>query len=488
MAHTLKAYYFPSTGALGSATTVSFVSGNTGSSGFALESYQMGVPSVSAARNDSLYSDRKRPVYSKRETVTDVLSLTIYGSSTSDLYTNLHYLARLGENARLIQENPSARQVAYMEFQPSGSASAVYAPIYDARIEMPEDWLNTDAATKRIEGVTLTIEREIWRGIQPAIGGTEGNTYAGTQVLSSSTTKGSTGSAALSPSPVGDVEAYAYILAYPTVADSMDRLILGYRSHVLGGASHGSLGKKQSESATFGIIADTTAGADATASGGNAAICTFATSESDTIRFSGDSIPHGVHRVFARVRVTAGTTATVKIGYQDQAYASTVVWKTNTAVTVTSSTYLTVDLGIMSSWQSPASWQVADNSTGAYSVYAARTGGVGSLYVDYLFFMPTEGYVSISGAGVTLANGYAITYDETTIAYKGASVVYGTVGALTRVGPCTFSGELRVKPGAGTLYWIAGTDSGGYIVDTLSTADPVISMRVTERFLVPVQM
>ena len=491
MAHTLKAYYFPSASALASAVSVNFVSGNSGSSGFALDGYQMGMPGVSAARNSSLTSDRIRPQYSKRETVTDVLSLTVYGASTSDLYTNMHYLVRLGEYARMAQENPSARQVAYLELQPSGGASAVYAPIYDARVEMPDDWLNTDAATKRIEGVTLTIEREIWRGVIPALGAPEFLDYLGT-VISGGSVSGSTGSVT-SSSVAGDVEAYATFQAYSQAADNIDRMIVGYRSFALGGASHGSLGKKQSESATFGIIADSTSGADGTASGGNAAIITFATSASDTIRFTGASIPHGVHRVFARVRVTAGTTATVKLGYQDSAYSTSVAWKTNTAVTVTSSTYITVDLGIASYWQNPPSIQVDDTVTGSYAVYASRTAGAGSLYVDYLFFMPTEGYVSISGAGVTYANGFRIVYDEASIAYKGASIVtFGVSGVNTevwlRARSCTFAGELRVKPGVGTFYWIAGADSGGYITDSLSANDPYMLIFATSRFLMPIQV
>jgi ribonuclease J len=66
--------------------------------------------------------------------------------------------------------------------------------------------------------------------------------------------------------------------------------------------------------------------------------------------------------------------------------------------------------------------------------------------------MPTEGYVSISGAGVTYANGFRIVYDEASIAYKGASIVtFGVSGVNTevwlRARACTFAGELRVKPG-----------------------------------------
>lgn len=490
MPHTLKAYYFQTTSAIANATTLDFLSGINGSSGFAINSYQMGMPNVSAARNSSISSDRVRPVYSRRETVTDVLNLSVYGSSTSDLYTNMHSLARLGENARLMMENPSARQVAYLELLPSGGASTVYAAIYDARVEMPDDWLSIDAATKRIDDVILTIEREVWRSVQPAIDGAEAHTYLGTVTIN---TAGSTGSYAANPSVGGDVEAYMTILAYSASADSLDRMIIGYRSYRLGGASHGSLGKKQSESATFGIIADATAGADATASGGNAGIITFATSESDTLRFTGASIPHGIHRVFARVRVTAGTTATVKLGYQDSAYSTSVAWVTNTAVTVTSSTYIVVDLGVVQYWQNPPSLQITDSVTGAYAVYAARTGGAGSLYVDYLFFMPTEGYVSISNAGVTKANGFYLVYDEASIAYKGASTV--TLGAVgggaevwLRARGCTYSGQLNVKPGAGTFYWIAGTDSGGYIVDSLSAVDPAIGGWATARHLMPIQI
>ena len=46
MPHTLKAYYFQTTSAIANATTLDFLSGINGSSGFAINSYQMGIPSV----------------------------------------------------------------------------------------------------------------------------------------------------------------------------------------------------------------------------------------------------------------------------------------------------------------------------------------------------------------------------------------------------------------------------------------------------------
>ena len=61
MAHTLKAYYYtdPAT-----AVTVDFYGAVADNDGIAVDSYQMGIPGIEQARNNSLYSDSPRPVYS----------------------------------------------------------------------------------------------------------------------------------------------------------------------------------------------------------------------------------------------------------------------------------------------------------------------------------------------------------------------------------------------------------------------------------------
>lgn len=491
MTHTLNAYYYPGAATTAAATTLAFTSAvSLGTTGLQLTAYDMGMPSTQAARNSSLYSDAPRPQYSRRTTVVDTLTFDVRGSSYSALYTLLHQVAQLGEYARLAMEHPHARSVAYMEFRPNPASAGetVYAAIYDARLSMPADWAANVTVTNEIRSVVLVIERDIWRAAAPVIGFyAEGWPQAGVTVLPMSAAKGSVGGASFTIVPKGDIQALGGAYVGSIASGAIDHIILGYRSAALGGANHATLGKRQCEAATFGIIADTTAGADATASGGQAAITTFATSASSTIRFTGGSIPHGVHRVFARVRVTAGTTAKLKIGYQDETNALGAVWATNDAVTVTSSTYVTVDLGPISIYQSVSTLMIDDAATGCYAIYAERTAGAGSLYVDYLFLMPTEGYVRVWDAGITAANAFAMMHDETGFAFKGAFIVSALSAAYNaRVRLCRYSGELNIKPGAGTFYWITGQDSGGNILDSLSTTEPSLSVRALARYLTPV--
>ena len=120
MAHTLKAYYYtdPAT-----AVTVDFYGAVSDNDGIAVTSYQMGIPGVEQARNNSLYSDSPRPVYSKHSTVTDVLTVDVRGSTNTNLYTNLHLLAKLGEDARMSAENPSLAAKPYLESKPAGCSA-----------------------------------------------------------------------------------------------------------------------------------------------------------------------------------------------------------------------------------------------------------------------------------------------------------------------------------------------------------------------------
>ena len=106
MANVLKAYYYTHGAAdLSGKITVDFMGAIATNTGIAVDSYQMGIPGVETARNNSLYSDTPFPVYSKRSTVTDTLTVTVRGSTNTALYTNLHLLAKLGEYARAASES-----------------------------------------------------------------------------------------------------------------------------------------------------------------------------------------------------------------------------------------------------------------------------------------------------------------------------------------------------------------------------------------------
>lgn len=484
MAHTLKAYYYTDPAA---AVTVDFMGAVTGSTGIAVDSYQMGIPGIEQARNSSLYSDSPRPVYSKHGTVTDTLTVTVRGSTNTVLYQHLHSLAKLGEFARRAAESRNEARICLLEIKPGGSAAGevLYAPIYDCRVELPNDWAGVQDATLMIQDVTVTIERGLWQADQPssyslAAGGSTQNIALTGQAFASS--------ASSSADVGGDTTALRTLfLAHDmgVTTGQMDRVIVGYRSKNRGGANYASLGKKEAESATLGT--DTSSVADATASGGNIARCTFAT-PADTLRLSGSGIPWGTHRVYMRAKITGTAVASVTLKYQSESLANGAVFIANTAVLVSSTSYLVYDMGIVRYFERGYgnAWDYTSH-TGFYQLFAALTSGAGNLDVDWVYFMPTEGFVTAQSLGIGASNPTAknlmvltngIWQDSMSVIYLGAGSTYGSASIPT------YTASLEPVPGPFALYWIVGTDSGS-VFDAGISASLTISLTTNARFLMP---
>lgn len=485
MAHTLKAYYFPASALTASAVTIDFLSAlvpNT--TGVALDGYGMGMPGVVAARSSSAAADNPRLTYSKHETVVETLTLQVQGTNYTQLFTQLHQLARLGEYARLAMENPYARSPAYLEFKTgnAGAGETLYAAIFDARLELPETWGKHVDATNTIQNVTLTIERELWRDTAPTLA--QGAAYP---AIGSTYVNGATGwanSAAIA-NIGGDTKALGY-LKISAPLTTLQRAVFGYRSQALGGANYASLGKTEAESATLGT--DTTAVADAAASGGNVARCTFATATLQK-RLSGANVPHGTHRVFVRMKVDAGTTALVNVAYQDDPNAWTSGdYTSNPALTITNSAFLVYDLGLIRFGGGTGSLALKDGTTGGWSIFASRSAGAGNLNMDYVFIMPTEGCVQAAGLNLTFANGYAWSFDEIGFNGNAAWVYVSAAGTLMRVRNSSWSGALNLQPGNGRLYWLLGDEVSGYISPSISAIDPLVYLTAVSRFLAPVKL
>lgn len=474
MAHTLKAYYYtdPAT-----AVTVDFYSAVADNDGIAVDAWQMGVPGVEQARNNSLYSDSPRPVYSKHGTVTDTLTVTVRGSTNTALYTNLHLLAKLGEYARTWHESPVRLIPAYLEMKPGGSSAGevMYAVIYDARVELPPDWANTQDSTLEIEDVTVTIERGIWQRYPFPPAGNDDLSYSPANVDAAS-------SDSYDIAIGGDTTAlYKLVVGNSwSAGGTFNRFIVGYRSEAMGGSNYASLGKKEAESQTNGT--DTSDAADATASAGNKVTCTFGTATIAT-RLSGTGIPYGVHRVFARMKITSTAVATVNVKYQDTASASA-VYVANSSVSVSSTSWFVYDLGIVRYYDTTTAVMTTPTSTGVWALDALLASGTGNLDIDYLFFMPTEGYLTASGFSMV----YASPLQFVRISNRDHPIIYSTFhesGVSQRMSTLQYTASFNPLPGKFALYWLVGTDTGTSFDCNVVASSASIMLQTTPRYIMP---
>lgn len=358
--------------------------------------------------------------------------------------------------------------------KPGGSSSGekLYARILDCRVQLPADWANTQDATKRIDDVTVTIERGLWQKY-PYGFNAEGTgwdyvyyTPSGTEYLASG--------ASSSTNIGGDTTALWQIQIAPVYHAStpaIDRAIIGFRSKALGGANYDALGKKEAESQTNGT--DTTDAVDATASGGNKVECTFATPTSAT-RLSGASIPHGVHRVFARMKATGTQIATVYITATDTSGSVS-----NSSVYVSSTDWLIYDLGVIRLFQNHWGAVLTPTSTGSWTLTASGTTGNGNLDIDYLFFMPTEGYLTVSNCSIPAGTANldkSIVINSQTLPHP---FVYANNAAVA------YTLSLDPPPGPCKLYWLVGTDSGSVFDVGITQSIQIVTFVANARYIMP---
>jgi hypothetical protein len=477
MAHTLKAYYYtdPAT-----AVTVDFYGAVSDNDGIAVTSYQMGIPGVEQARNNSLYSDSPRPVYSKHGTVTDVLTVDVRGSTNTNLYTNLHLLAKLGEYARMSAENPSFNGPAYLEIKPGGSSAGevLYARIMDCRVELPPDWANTQDARLTIEDVTVTIERGLWRATVPSSA-----TASSSQV--SLTGQVFQGKSASANDIGGDTTAlFTITLAHDTgvTTGAVDRAIFGFRSKSLGGAKFDSFGKLEAEDYIDSGGTDMSTVADATASNAFVQRCSFATVQSMTSRGSGAIIPVGVSRVFARMKITGTQSATVRASYQDDSTANGATLINNDSVTVSSTSYFVYDLGVVT--QGMSGGGIGTSTLGVLSIDASGTVALGNLDIDWVYLMPIEGYITASRLGIGTSSPTAALVLDIFNNKEPQTVCALRKSATATAKIPTYTISLAPPPGPCYFYWLVGTDTGS-VFDSGNDASLTLAFGTTARFIMP---
>lgn len=477
MAHTLKAYYYKN---VGTAVTVDLMGAVATNSGIAVTSYQMGVPGIEQVRNNSLYSDSPRPTWSKHGTVADVLTVDVRGSTNTALYTNLHLLAKLGEYARLSAENPSSNAPAYLEIKPGGSSAGevMYARIMDCRVELPPDWASTQDARLHIEDVTVTIERGLWRATVPSSG-----TASASQV--SLTGQVFQGKAASSNDIGGDTSAlFTITLKHDTgvTTGAIDRVTFGFRSSALGGSKYNVFGKLEAEDWFTTSATDTSTVADATASGAFVQRCTFATVETITSRGSGRVVPLGHSRVFIRMKVTGTQVATVRVSYQDDASSNGATLINNSSVSVTSTSYLVYDMGVVIQGMSGGS--IGTSVLGALSIDAAGTAALGNLDIDWVFLMPIEGYITARGLGIgTTSPTAALALDIFNNKEPQTVCVVRLVDGSTAKSP-SHTISFAPPPGPCEFYWLVGSDNGE-VFDSGNDASLTLTFGTTARYIMP---
>lgn len=224
---------------------------------------------------------------------------------------------------------------------------------------------------------------------------------------------------------------------------------------------------RQAESLTMGT--DTTAGADATMSGGNRARCTFATATMQT-RVSG-KFPQstepagaeclGAYRVFARVaRTVAGSVINVRVGESLDSGAN-VVYERAVALPVAASTSPSLmDLGVISIGDvfpaSPGYDTVAyrAETLPTLLIEAERVSGTGSLDIDYVCLVPADyRYGTWGQVSTTLdASARAVVDGVNEVTYGGKAMTGATPGVFAETSVTGLAGGYpTVMPGDNRL-------------------------------------
>lgn len=204
--------------------------------------------------------------------------------------------------------------------------------------------------------------------------------------------------------------------------------------------------------------------------------------------------PQGNYRVFARLKLSAAGSASVKLKYFQLIGASSIpsVTEETSAVTITATSWTMVDLGLVGFSRFAASNYIVGTVRGKDNVelWASKiTGGAGlTLHVDFLFYMPVdECYLTISGANVTKENTFihASTIEPAGETHPMSIVGYDTLTpgyALNAVG-AVGSGALYIPEGEATFFWLTGDSSWQNVLS--ATDNHLLQIYGVERYSSP---
>ncbi len=430
--------------------------------GYMLTGYASDPGIVDMVQNSSLYTDGSLTVHSRRENAVDTYTLDVIGTSADDCIAKLRGLYILVDRARDYIEKPGQRTPSYISLKPQNSTNTSYSIIKGGFVTPPDQWLAQAWASSQIRGITLLIEREpFWRNFAPV----PSTTITDWALLIDWGTFTSDFGVLNVSGNNGDLPSLCVlqIAIAPGGGNSFDRVFVGYRSSARGGSLYNAAGVQEAESGSMGQ--DTTATTDVTASPGGAGntkvTCTFATNTNSVTRVTINATAgSGTYRCFARCKLTAASTGVSLAANYGTTSGSGIT--NNASVTVTSTTWHMIDLGIIDHPVLPGNTLKRLASTADLVIYiqAGRLVGTGSLDIDCLFLIPVDEYVlTAQHVGASLSTALYQFDNILPNAMGGASVVVGS-SSLSVYQQAVTTGDLYLPLGlGGELYWMVG-DAG----------------------------
>jgi hypothetical protein len=396
-------------------------------SGFLLRSYVAGEPKDGKA--------------------VDTIVCDIIGKGTTpwgaigDALDKLRWLKRTVTNAGM--PGGHYRAMDWVQYWPVGAIYAAYSQLLGGSVSVPSaDYLNTKAI---ISDVVITIVREgRWRVNDPSvIDALITPTWTHTDQWWNSTPV----------TAAGDMPAPVSIVTAKAAGDIYRTLIVSYRSKLMNPLDYNSAMIEEAETWTMGT--DTSAQANAVASNGNVAKCTFTTTATNAVRVSKSShARRGTYRIFARVWCDSSTTVEFFMTLARR-------WGTFKGQTVQASLTVPVmfDLG---AFQFTQQYPVSDINTAIVptqplSFNVRRVSGAGGCYIDGFWMMPCdEGFLRFNNTIAPARSNYALLYDNTMNREQ-----FGTVDIFSNqyVDPLEFTngtGRMMFQPGAGQLQMLFG--------------------------------
>jgi hypothetical protein len=469
------------------------LAGTPTSTGYHLQRYAAQFPRLSDQYNGSLYADGSRSVFGKAENIIETITVEVQGSSRDDLYVKLRALYRAIMNARDYAQYPGVRTASYIAYKPDSVTNTSYSAILGGQVDVPQldgeilsgEGSEGELLSNTISGVVITIEREpFWRQYPPATSATK-TAWSTALVTTASNTGNAKAWGALTIDGTtyaiipGDLPALAELrFGLRNVADALtcDKLVVGYKSdeRALGGYDAGGL----VEAELSGLVGGSSYQADATASpggGGNTKVRTGLATGGEGNNFSRceipiNSQPKGTWRVFARMKLTgAATSVSVSAQYLSQ--------NIGPAVTVTATSWRMYDLGVFTQEAAEKGLDQTSVLVPYIKLWAARLSGAAELEFDFIFLVPIDEYY-ISASGLALASQLFSIFRVGNITPGSQS---GHVAVCGNSAPATgydlyaaiqnvsqYTGNLRLPPGKGTLYWLSGDTNFGNILDATS--------------------
>lgn len=399
----------------------------------------------------------------------DTIVCDICGTSVDDAFDKLRKLERALIWANADNTGQSTSGPAYIEFQPVNSNNASWAVVMGGSVNAPPaDYLATKGV---ISSVTIAVRREpFWRGYKPQY----------TSTLSSITTDVYSASVASRGKQTisgiaGDIQALVHLaLGKATVGTSKRVARVAYVSARNNPNNHAVYGNFDGPSIAGYFSSNVSDAATENGSGNCTRLPTTTGGVYTPVAWTLLNQSGGTARVFARMRLSAGSTQWNAYAFATSADPSATPWPSNaggvTAV-ITSTTYAIYDLGVvrLQGYYPTLNTYTGSPMSGSMNVgiSGATISGSGLLNVDWMYLMPVhESFIECVNA---VSDVQSMVYDNMTPAPRNASGVYyyNFTQPKDRVEIYIPRGTMRLPPGNGTFYWMIQNETGGSPTHTL---------------------